>query len=122
MQTSYTAVGLFVRSCYWSVCHHSLFVCLSLHRALLKEDWEEAVNLIIAGNNSENLPFRQIWLDTKDVQKTLEALDSRHYIERVVLRSLLRRPTDFFGAVKCVSISVCVCVYVCMCVHGCVCV
>ena len=98
------------------MCDGCWYACL--HRALLKEDWEEAVNLIIAGNNSENLAFRKIWLDTKDTKKTLEALENRHYIERVVLRSLLRRPTDFFGAVKCVSAAhLCACLTIWMSVY-----
>ncbi|XP_070192243.1 pseudouridylate synthase 7 homolog isoform X2 [Littorina saxatilis] len=69
-------------------------------RALLKEDYEEAVNLIIAGDKSDGFPYRKVWTETKDPEKTMESLQHRHFTERMVLRSLIKRPTDFCGAVQ----------------------
>ena len=72
-------------------------------RALLKEKWEEAVDLIIAGSGDGAPSYRKTWRDTKDPEKTMGQLENRHYMERIVLRSLARRPDDFFGAVQSVS-------------------
>jgi tRNA(Glu) U13 pseudouridine synthase TruD len=82
---------------------YSCFVC---SRALLAENWEEAVNLIIAGSGNERQPFRKVWVGSKDPRKTLDLVENKHFIEKVILRSLIKRPTDYFGAIGSVSKTV----------------
>nr|KAG5701897.1 hypothetical protein BaRGS_014962 [Batillaria attramentaria] len=72
-------------------------------RALLKENWEEAVDLILRPRPKTSAlceKFRRVWAETKDAQKTLDETESRHSIERTVLRSLCKNPKNFNGAIQ----------------------
>ncbi|KAL8602843.1 hypothetical protein ACOMHN_056337 [Nucella lapillus] len=67
-------------------------------RAMLKEQWEEAVNLILGDSSSDLCSHRQVWRDSHDARAAIKACGSQQFIERRLLRSLISRPTDFFGA------------------------
>ncbi|XP_076468896.1 pseudouridylate synthase 7 homolog [Babylonia areolata] len=82
----------------------SLHSCThDIGRALLREEWEKAVNLIIAGTGTvvEGRAYRQTWEETKDPQATMKTCEGRHtYIEKRVLRALQKKPNDFLGALQ----------------------
>mmetsp|Transcript_27244 Transcript_27244/g.76096 ORF Transcript_27244/g.76096 Transcript_27244/m.76096 type:complete len:659 (+) Transcript_27244:89-2065(+) len=62
----------------------------SIGQAMLKEDWEEAFNLIMMEREEEHVTHkaaRKVWAETRNASKTLNALPSSMYLERRLLLS-----------------------------------
>ncbi|KAJ8047590.1 Pseudouridylate synthase 7-like [Holothuria leucospilota] len=72
-------------------------------RAVLKNQWEEAVDLILQprpGDNSPDSAWRQHWMDTKDAKSTLSRLphDKKLSVEQQLLKSLASSKNDYCQA------------------------
>ena len=73
---------------------------------MLAEKWQEAVDLILGGSkeDQEREEWRRIWMETKDPKQTMAKINHRSFLEKTVLKGLLRKgETDYLGAIQMVS-------------------
>lgn len=85
----------------------------SIGLALLKSDWQRAIDLILQrrpGEHPDVLAAREAWLVDGDLEKALELMPRRVVAERCILESFLKQKGDTrnaMGALSTVSLRLC---------------
>lgn len=79
--------------------------------ALLKGDWEEAVDLILRPKPEDSSYIqeaRKLWVDSKDAKAALAKFPRRCIAERSILTCFMKkdRQTDFLGAMQSVCYNI----------------
>ncbi|MEE2758983.1 MAG: tRNA pseudouridine(13) synthase TruD [Candidatus Thermoplasmatota archaeon] len=73
-------------------------------RAVIKDEWEKAVNEYLGmpgiQQNADVDKFRDTWRETRDVEKCLEIIPRHLGFERDMLQHLHRKPEDWVGAFR----------------------